>query len=108
MQRKSGGIEELRQMGNEALTVWAERGLKKSEPAAEAGCARPVKKRYGHTIFGEIVVMEPLWRRDTRVERRFSERAGGGSLPAVFAALAADSERFRGGSSLRPGAGEAA
>lgn len=37
-------IEELRQMGNEALTAWAERGVEKSTPGAEAGL-RPAGKK---------------------------------------------------------------
>ncbi|QLH48621.1 MAG: ISKra4 family transposase [Candidatus Accumulibacter cognatus] len=71
-------IEELRQMGNEALAAWAERGVEKSVAVArvEPDLRLAGKKLYWHTTFGKVDVVEPLWRNGTRIERRFSTRAG--------------------------------
>ncbi|MFO1434702.1 MAG: ISKra4 family transposase [Candidatus Competibacteraceae bacterium] len=80
-------IEELRQMGTEALTAWAERGVEKSMAVAQAEPDwRPGgKKNCWYTTFGPIAVIEPLWRDGTGIERPFSTLAGvscrGSSLP---------------------------
>lgn len=80
-------IEELRQMGNEALTAWAERGVEKSSVVAQAEPNwRPGGgELYWYTTFGRIRVLEPLWRIGTGIERPFSALAGvscrGSSLP---------------------------
>jgi len=80
-------IEELRQMGNDVLTAWAERGVEKQAAAVQAEPEwRPAEKKlYWYTTFDRIEVLEPLWRHGTGIERPFSAMVKvsyrGSSLP---------------------------
>lgn len=47
-----------------------------SRPERSLSDVRRVKKLYWHTTFGQVDVVEPLWRNGTPIERRFSTRAG--------------------------------
>jgi len=62
-------IEELRQMGNEALTAWAERGVEKSAALAQAEPDwRPGGKKT--RVANLARVSKAVSRLDTRVEER--------------------------------------
>ena len=88
-------IEELRRMGNEVLTAWAERGVEKSVVVAQA---EPDWRSGGKKT---LLVHDVRTDRGERaaVAERHGHRAtfrclGGGELPGEFAAVAAGDDGF--------------
>ncbi|WYD81752.1 MAG: ISKra4 family transposase [Candidatus Electrothrix gigas] len=81
-------IEEVRRMGNEVLTGWAESRVEKAGealPSEEKTVRSGKKKICRHSTFGEIDVIEQEYRQPGKRFRPFSESAGitcrGCSLP---------------------------
>lgn len=73
-------IEALRKMGNDALHCWGDNAaiksseeLDKEHPAVHRNGK---KKIFWHSTFGEIEVIEPIFRRPGKQLRPFSESAG--------------------------------
>ena len=72
-------IEEVRRLGNETLTNWAEKRMEKCEETLELGdkITRSGKKKlHWHSTFGEIEVSEAVYKRPGERLRPFSQSAG--------------------------------
>jgi hypothetical protein len=88
-------IEELRQMGNEMLTAWAERGV---ETHAGVAQAEPDWRPGGKKTLLVHDLRSDRGRRTALAERRGHRAAfqcpGGGQLPGQLAAVATGDDRF--------------
>lgn len=103
-------IEELRQMGNEALTAWTERGVEKSIVVTQT---EPEWRPGG----GEKTLLVPhLWFDHgdrTALAERYGHRAAvqrgrRGEWPVPFAAITTGDDGVGGGSCVWAGAGQVA
>src|SRR4029077_20927811 len=80
-------VEEMRLLGREAMQGWAETQVKATEKEIrqQPSMHRQGKKLRWHTKFGEIEVLEPQYRRETKRVRPFMRSAkvvpGGFSRP---------------------------
>ena len=73
-------LEAVRQLGNEVLHDWADRRIEATSEqflSEEERVERNGKKKLKwHTSFGEVVIMEPIFRKPGQQFRPFSESAG--------------------------------